>query len=241
MSAAGERLPAPVRSVLNGVDSYHRRHAHLLRPHVQELSSFQDPDTLFITCADSRLVPNLITSSGPGDLFTVRNVGNVVGSQRLDPSVEAALDFALSELSIKSVVICGHSGCGAMTALLAGAAPASAAEPSPVEAWLEHGRPSLDAVRAGHPVQVAAADAGYGAVDQLAMVNVAVQLERLQRHAGLGKALRADEVHVTGLFYDIATARVLQITPSGISHLDPLPRNAGDAGGPALPEHAAAR
>lgn len=241
MSAAGERVPAPVRSVLNGVDSYHRRHAHLLRPHVQELSSFQDPDTLFITCADSRLVPNLITSSGPGDLFTVRNVGNVVGSQSLDPSVEAALDFALNELSIKSVVICGHSGCGAMTALLAGAAPAGAAEPSPVEAWLEHGRPSLDAVRAGHPVQVAAADAGYGAVDQLAMVNVAVQLERLQRHGGLGKALRADEVHVTGLFYDIATARVLQITPAGISHLDPLPRNAGDAGGPAVPEPAAAR
>jgi carbonic anhydrase len=247
--AAGERIPAPVRSVLNGVDSYHRRHAHLLRPHVQELSTFQDPDTLFITCADSRLVPNLITSSGPGDLFTVRNVGNVVGSESLDPSVEAALDFALDELSIKSVVICGHSGCGAMTALLAGAGPAEAADRSPVEAWLEHGRPSLAAVRAGHPVQAAAAEAGYGAVDQLAMVNVAVQLELLQRHAGLAKALLADQVHVTGLFYDIATARVLQITPSGISHLDPLPGNA-DAGtgaepdtkgGAPLPEPAAAR
>lgn len=113
-------------------------------------------------------------------------------------------------------------------------------ERSPVEAWLEHGRPSLDAVRAGHPVQAAAANAGYGAVDQLAMVNVAVQLERLLRHARLEKALEADEVHVTGLFYDIATARVLQITASGISHLDPLPRNAGEADEAAQPEPAAA-
>lgn len=113
-------------------------------------------------------------------------------------------------------------------------------ERSPVEAWLEHGRPSLDAVRAGHPVQAAAANAGYGAVDQLAMVNVAVQLERLQRHARLEKALEADEVHVTGLFYDIATARVLQITASGISHLDPLPRNADEADETTQPQPAAA-
>jgi carbonic anhydrase len=217
-----------VRSVLNGVDSYHRRHAHLLRPHVQELSTFQDPDTLFITCADSRLVPNLITSSGPGDLFTVRNVGNVVGSDRLEPSVEASLKFALDELSVTSVVVCGHSSCGAMTALLAGPGanenPEGQEERCPVESWLEHGRPSLESFHAGHPVRIAAEQAGYGAVDQLAMVNVAVQLERLQRHASLQDAVRSGDVHVTGLFYDIATARVLQITPTGISHLDPLPR-----------------
>jgi carbonic anhydrase len=227
-AGAAEGVPAPVRSVLSGVDSYHRRHAHLLRPHVQELSTFQDPDTLFITCADSRLVPNLITSSGPGDLFTVRNVGNVVGSDRLEPSVEASLKFAVEELSVKNVVICGHSGCGAMTALHAGPAggrgPEGQEERCPVESWLEHGRPSLESFHAGHPVQVAAEQAGFGAVDQLAMVNVAVQLERLQRHASLQDAVRNGDVHVTGLFYDIATARVLQVTPTGISHLDPLPQ-----------------
>jgi carbonic anhydrase len=214
--------------VLSGVDSYHRRHAHLLRPHVQELSTFQDPDTLFITCADSRLVPNLITSSGPGDLFTVRNVGNVVGSDRLEPSVEASLKFAVDVLSVQNVVICGHSGCGAMTALLAGPAGDRSTERQeercPVESWLDHGRPSLASFHAGHPVQVAAEKAGYGTVDQLSMVNVAVQLERLQQHASLQAGVRSGDVHVTGLFYDMATARVLQITPTGISHLDPLPR-----------------
>ncbi|HET6271298.1 MAG TPA: carbonic anhydrase, partial [Arthrobacter sp.] len=229
-------VPAGLRPVLAGVDNYHRRHAHLLRPHVQELSAGQNPDTLFLTCADSRLVPNLITSSGPGDLFTVRNVGNVVGHDRLDPSVEAALEFALNELSVKSVVICGHSGCGAMSALMAEpkTAPerpaADVAGRSPVDVWLDHARPSMAAFRAGHPVQADAASAGYAEVDQLAMVNVAIQLERLQRHHGLQQALRSGELHLTGLFYDIATARVLQVTTAGISHLDPLPRNTDDAG-----------
>jgi carbonic anhydrase len=229
-------VPAPLRPVLAGVDNYHRRHAHLLRPHVQELSAGQNPDTLFLTCADSRLVPNLITSSGPGDLFTVRNVGNVVGNDRLDPSVEAALDFALAEFSVKSVVVCGHSCCGAMSALIAESktAPehpaADVTGRSPVDVWLDHARPSMAAFRAGHPVQAAAASAGYAEVDQLAMVNVAIQLERLQRHHGLQQALRSGELHLTGLFYDIATAQVLQVTTAGISHLDPLPRNTDDAG-----------
>jgi len=205
--------------VLDGVDNYHRRNAHLVRPHVQDLSSFQNPGTLFVACSDSRVVPNLITSSGPGDLFTVRNVGNVVGDDGRDASIEAALEFALEELSVESIVVCGHSGCGAMTALWAD--PDASGERGAIDVWLDHARPSLAAFRDGHP-----ADAGFGAVDQLAMVNVAVQLDRLRRHPGLQEALQAGRVHVAGLFYDIATARVLRVTPDGISHLDPLPQPA---------------
>jgi carbonic anhydrase len=243
--AAAPDAPAPLRSILAGVDNYHRRNAHLVRPHVQELSAFQDPDTLFVACSDSRLVPNLITSSGPGDLFTVRNVGNVVGDDRRDESIEAALDFAINELSVKSIVVCGHSGCGAMTALHADPHPtgpetrSDAPPASPprgaIDVWLDHARPSLAAFRDGHPVQMAAADAGYAAVDQLAMVNVAVQVERLQRHPGLREALEAERIHLAGLFYDITTARVLRITPSGISHLDPLPRQLPAAAMEGLP------
>lgn len=221
---AGTGVPGPLRSVLTGVDNYHRRNAHLVRPHVQELSSFQDPGTLFVACSDSRLVPNLITSSGPGDLFTVRNVGNVVGDDGRDASIEAALEFALNELSVESIVVCGHSGCGAMTALWAdpdGADPDGADERGAIDVWLDHARPSLAAFREGHPVQAAAAEAGYGAVDQLAMVNVAVQLDRLRRHSGLQEPLESGRIHVAGLFYDISTARVLRITPDSIGHLDP--------------------
>jgi carbonic anhydrase len=164
-------------------------------------------------------------------------VGNVVGDDGRDASIEAALEFALNELSVESIVVCGHSGCGAMTALWAdpdgavepdGAVdPDGAVEPDgagdrgAIDVWLDHARPSLTAFRNGHPVQAAAAEAGYGAVDQLAMVNVAVQLDRLQGHAGLQEALNSGRVHVAGLFYDISTARVLRITPDGIGHLDP--------------------
>jgi carbonic anhydrase len=232
--AAAPDVPAPLRSVLTGVDNYHRRNAHLVRPHVQELSSFQDPDTLFLACSDSRLVPNLITSSGPGDLFTVRNVGNVVGDDGRDASIDAALDFAVNELSVKSIVVCGHSGCGAMTALYADAhssdnesspaAPSGSGPRGAIDVWLDHARPSLAAFRDAHPVQAAAADAGYTAVDQLAMVNVAVQVERLQRRPGLQEALGTGRIQIAGLFYDISTARVLRITPTEISHIDPLPR-----------------
>jgi carbonic anhydrase len=214
----GPDVPGPLRSVLDGVDNYHRRNAHLVRPHVQELSSYQDPGTLFVACSDSRLVPNLITSSGPGDLFTVRNVGNVVGDDGRDASIEAALEFALNELSVESILVCGHSGCGAMTALWAD--PDGAGDRGAIDVWLDHARPSLTAFRDGHPVQAAAAEAGFGAVDQLAMVNVAVQLDRLLGHPGLREPLDSGRVHVAGLFYDISTARVLQITPDGIGHLD---------------------
>lgn len=134
-----------------------------------------------MACSDSRLVPNLITSSGPGDLFTIRNVGNVVGDDGRDVSIEAALEFALDVLSVESIVVCGHSGCGAMTALWADP-DASGEQGGANDIWLDHARPSLAAFRDGHPVQAAAADAGFGAVDQLAMVNVAVQLDRLRRH-----------------------------------------------------------
>lgn len=220
-SPEGDDAPA-LQPIMAGVENYHRRTAGLLQPHVGELATYQDPSTLFLTCADSRVVPNVITSSGPGDLFTVRNVGNVVGSPGTDAATDAALEFAVGKLSVETLVVCGHSGCGAMTALLDGGTGRQAT--GPIDVWLEHTRASLLAFRGGHPVQRAAAEAGFNAVDQLAMVNVAVQLERLQDHPSVAGALKSGAVQLTGLFYDIPTARVLQVTAEGIGHLHPLPQ-----------------
>ncbi|WP_280273456.1 bifunctional SulP family inorganic anion transporter/carbonic anhydrase [Nocardia wallacei] len=201
-----------------GVASYHRSHAHVVRPHLDQLRERQDPHSLFLTCADSRIVPNVITSSGPGDMFTVRNVGNLRPADGSDASLEAALSFAVDHLEVRNVVVCGHSACGAMTTLLAG----TSAGPG-MDNWLAHARPSLDAYCAGHPVATAAAAAGYDEAAQLAMVNVAVQLESLHRHPVIRRAVAERGLTLSGLFFDIASACVLEVTAEGIGEVaDPV-------------------
>ncbi|MDJ0456812.1 bifunctional SulP family inorganic anion transporter/carbonic anhydrase [Arthrobacter sp. NQ7] len=217
-------LPLPPRKepLLHGIDRYHRRFAHQVRPLVHDLTETQNPDSLFVACVDSRVNPNLITSSGPGDLLTLRNIGNVVCGHGRDASIDSALSFAVDGLGVQSLVICGHSNCGAMKAVLAEAGGGdNRSLGDAFVKWLDHARPAYTELLAGHPVGRQAAAAGYGRVDQLAMVNVAVQLAKLQEHPVAGPALACGRVQATGLFYDIATARVLQITADSIESLDP--------------------
>ncbi|MCD4853564.1 bifunctional SulP family inorganic anion transporter/carbonic anhydrase [Arthrobacter sp. AK01] len=215
----GGRLP--LRSVLLGIDKYHRRHADKVRPLVQDLTEGQNPDTLFVACVDSRVNPNLITSSGPGDLLTLRNIGNVVCSDGRDASIDSTLSFAVKALSVDSIVICGHSNCGAMKAVIADAEGSAPALGAGFDSWLEHARPSYSALLAGHPVARAADADGYSRLDQLSMVNIALQLRKLEEHPVTGPALASGHVQATGLFYDICTARVVLVTPEGIEQLDP--------------------
>ncbi|MFE7417386.1 SulP family inorganic anion transporter [Rhodococcus sp. NPDC057529] len=215
--------PAALRPVLAGVSEYHRRHAAQLQPHLDDLRDGQRPDSLFLTCSDSRIVPNVITSSGPGDLFTVRNVGNLVPTGKQDVSVEAGLAFALDELEVSSVIVCGHSGCGAMKAILAVAQADTDGSEGAVEQWLTFAQPSRTAFLGGHPVARAAAELGFDEVDQLGMVNVAVQVQTLGRHPLVGAAAAEGRVRVAGMFFDIPSARVLEITSTGVSYLDHVP------------------
>ncbi|GAA5119616.1 SulP family inorganic anion transporter [Pseudonocardia adelaidensis] len=183
----------PHAPLLAGVAAYHAQAAELIRPTLQELADGQAPKGLLLCCADSRVQPHLITRSGPGDLFTVQNVGNLVAGT----SMRAALHYATEVLHVPLIAVCGHSGCGAMRGLLDGARRPG----DPLGDWLAAGARSLDALRAGHPVGRAALGAGYGEVEALAMVNVAEQLAALQEQ-GVDAAL-------VGLFFDIPTARVL--------------------------------
>jgi carbonic anhydrase len=203
-------------SVMDGLATYHRRTAPMLRPHMEDLAHGQQPETLFIACSDSRIVPNIITSSGPGDLFTVRNVGNLTPGGRADASIDAAIAFSVDVLGISSIVVCGHSSCGAMTAILSGNSPAD----EHLHRWLSHGDASLAAFDQGrHPVARSASAEGFGAVDQLSMVNVAVQVQTLAEHPVVRARHRAGELEVIGLFYDIGTAAALRVTATGIDRL----------------------
>lgn len=177
---------------------------------------------MFLTCVDSRVVPNVITSSGPGDLLTVRNVGNSVDRSGNDLSFEAALEFAVEKLNVSTITVCGHSNCGAMVELLASDPAAERTDGRPVNQWLDGMRESRLALATDHPVLLDAAAAGYCEVDQLALVNVAVQLEILAGHPRLEQRINDGSLSLVGLFYDLSTANVIRLSAAGIAHLDPV-------------------
>ena len=104
--------------ILAGLAAYHRRTADDIRPTMSELASGQSPSAMMITCADSRVMPHMITHSGPGDVFTVQNVGNLAGGQ----GTAAAVEYASTVLDVPLIAVCGHSGCGAMNGLRSGVA-----------------------------------------------------------------------------------------------------------------------
>nr|WP_243418113.1 carbonic anhydrase [Actinomycetospora cinnamomea] len=168
----------------------------------------------------------MLTSSGPGDLFTVRNVGNLAPVDG-DDSVGASVEYALSALEVPTLVVCGHSGCGAMTAALRGTCGDGV-----LGRWLAGAGESVDAWRAGHPVGTSAAARGASDVDQLAMVNVAVQLDRLARHPAVARAAAEGRVRLVGLYFDIGTAR-MSVLEDG--RFVPASRDRLGAGAPGAP------
>src|SRR5579859_6664390 len=106
----------------------------------EHLTNGQHPDALFITCSDSRINPNLITNTEPGDLFILRNAGNLVPPHRPYTGGEAAtVEFAVAALGVEDIIVCGHSHCGAIKGLLH---PEKLAEMPAVAAWLKHAEPT---------------------------------------------------------------------------------------------------
>lgn len=203
----GETCGAPsggaraVPDLLAGTREFQRRTAPLVRPLLHRMARRQTPSHLFITCADSRIVPNIITASGPGDLFTVRNIGNLVpraSSVPPDDSVAAAIEYAVKVLEVRTITVCGHSGCGAMAALL-GESP----ELPALRSWLRHGRHSL-----ARFVAMEGAEDDGGPLDRLCRANVIQQLDNLRTHPLVDGLVLAGKLELTGLYFDIGAARV---------------------------------
>jgi carbonic anhydrase len=165
----------------------------------------QSPETLFITCSDSRVVPNLITSSDPGELFIVRNVGNCIGPVDLPGSTSAALEYAVQVLNVDDIIVCGHTQCGAMQAILD---PARLDALPYVKRWLrstEHLREIIEK----HYAHLDAASRVDAAVEE----NVLVQLENLRAFPFIAERLAAGKLTVSGWVYDIATGKVTAYEP----------------------------
>ncbi|QES39774.1 carbonate dehydratase [Streptomyces venezuelae] len=167
------------------------------------LAARHTPDTLFIGCSDARVVPELITQREPGELFVIRTAGNLVPAHTpfAADGVAAGVEYAVTVLGVTHIVVCGHSACGAMTALAEGhdlsGAPA-------VAEWLRH---ADDAV-ARTPESATGADR----VPALVRENVRAQLTRLTTHPSVARALARDELTLHGWVYDIPTGSVEHLT-----------------------------
>ncbi|MEY9968142.1 carbonic anhydrase [Streptacidiphilus sp. MAP12-16] len=209
-------------TLLGGVREFQQHTAPGLQPELARLArEGQSPSQLFITCADSRLVPNVITSSGPGDLFTVRNIGNLVPPP--DDSVAAAIEYAVEILQVRTITVCGHSGCGAMQSLLRGAHRRDGLARTPLTRWLRHGQDSLQRVRHS-PARVRGAAPSADPLERLCLTNVVQQLDNLRSHPSVRRALAAGTLRLAGLYFDFATAQAYLLARNGRTFSPVRPR-----------------
>ncbi|MFE5851973.1 bifunctional SulP family inorganic anion transporter/carbonic anhydrase [Streptomyces sp. NPDC056500] len=199
-----DRVQGPTTHQLaDGLSSFQRDTAPLVRDELARLErEGQRPSQLFLTCSDSRLVTSMITASGPGDLFTVRNMGNLVplpGAKNGDDSVAAAIEYAVDVLQVGSITICGHSGCGAMEALLT--TPPGGTQ-TPWKRWLRHGRPSLERMRSRHRSWARISGRlPTDALEQLCLTNVVQQLDHLRAHESVARRLAEGTLELHGMYF----------------------------------------
>jgi carbonic anhydrase len=191
-----EKLKDGVRQFQAGV------HAEKAEEYERAANRPQQPHTLIIACADSRVDVEAITSSGPGDVFVTRNIGNMVPAYgEMLGGVSAVIEYAVTALKVHHIVVCGHSDCGAMKALLK---PGSTDAMPTVKSWLTNGQAALRvADTLGHPD-----DRPSERIRRLTEENVLMQLAHLKTHPSVAGAIARDELTVSGWVFEIGTGEV---------------------------------
>jgi carbonic anhydrase len=188
--------------LISGIVEFRERELPAYAARFRELALSQSPDTLMITCSDSRVVPDLLASTDPGDLFTMRNVGNLIppataeGISIGDLSEASAIEYAVLVLKVANVIVCGHSECGAMKAVMAHNPQRDTPN---LERWLHHA--STAAFRLEHEGPL---DSALKPHDQLSQLNVLVQLEHLMSYPIVRAQVAAGNLRLSGWWFDIA-------------------------------------
>jgi carbonic anhydrase len=195
--------------LLQGYARFHRDVFPERRSQFRLLADSQQPDVLFITCSDSRVVPDLIFQTDPGDMFLCRTAGNIVPpAGTLAGGVSATIEYAVEVLHVRHIIVCGHSDCGAVRAVL----PADPRDPRakrdlsrlPLTAkWLGYVEPAWKYL----PPGISHSDLPTLHV-ALIRANVIAQLENLKTHPEVARALAHGELQVHGWYYDILTGVV---------------------------------
>jgi carbonic anhydrase len=195
-------------------------HAKNAEHYQRAASKPQEPHTLIIACADSRVDVEAITSSGPGSVFVTRNVGNMVPPYSGTPGgVTAVIEYAVAALKVKHVVVCGHSDCGAMKALLD---PPATDDLPTVRYWLHHGQAAL--MVAGSMVQKG--DPHLEKLKRLTEENVLMQLVHLKTHPSVAGAMARGDLTMSGWVYDIGSG-IVRIAEEGHREFLPVTATAG--------------
>jgi carbonic anhydrase len=225
-----------MEKLVEGVHTFHTRYFASHRALFRRLAERgQHPETAFITCSDSRVVPNLITSTEPGELFIVRNLGNIVPHVTLPGGTAAAIEYAIEVLCVGNVIVCGHTGCGAIESALE---PERTKNLPFVKKWLAQTE-RLRAIVSERYANLEGEARMTAAVEE----NVLVQLENLRAFPCVGQRLDRGELRLSGWIFQIATGEVFEFDPSvgqfapvrsasirpggSTSSLPPLPPNGG--------------
>jgi carbonic anhydrase len=195
-----------MKKLLQGIVDFRRNVQPGYREKFARLALGQSPDALLIACSDSRVVPNIFASADPGDLFVVRNVGNLIapaaddGHTRKDASDAAAIEFAVEHLNVADVIVCGHSECGAMHALLGGR---HKVEPFHLRFWLRHGDDALARFELGE-----AFDPTLAPHDQLSQLNVMQQIRHLYTYPLVRQRVDSGRLRLHAWWFELKNADV---------------------------------
>lgn len=195
-----------MRKLINGIVEFRRNVQNEYIEKFSRLAQGQKPDSLFIACSDSRVVPNTFASTDPGDLFVLRNVGNLIppcgehGVSISDESEAAAIEFAVLNLNVADIIVCGHSNCGAMQAILN---DRSQVDPQNLKNWLRHGETALKRMHTGHGVESSESE-----VNRLSQTNVLVQMENIKTYPAVQERIRQGRLRIHGWWFDLSKADV---------------------------------
>lgn len=189
-----------MEEIVRGVKNFQQNGYAERKALFKELANNQSPEILFITCADSRIDPNLLTNSEPGDLFICRNAGNVVPPHsNTTGGMTASIEFAVTVLGVKHIVICGHTDCGAMKGVID---PTGLDAVPHVKNWLGHCRAAGEIVKARYgklePVHI----------NDVIETNVVMQIQHLKTHPSVAVQLALKAVSLHGWVYDIKNGKV---------------------------------
>lgn len=190
-----------MKKIIAGVLNFQRSVFPEKKELFNSLAAGQSPRALFITCGDSRIVPDLLMQTSPGELFICRNAGNIVPPEadRMG-GVAATIEYAVVALNVQNIVICGHTNCGAMKAVLN---PESLVDMPTVAPWLRHADAAARVVRENYPDL-----SDRERLEILTKENVITQLEHLKTHPAVAARIARGALNIFGWYYDFTTGEV---------------------------------